>query len=64
MSTFISPSTSDDSVRSQDKDLLELAAATEVNDEQARMLRDGMELLVEYLGTAREGWDDEDAPIH
>ena len=46
------------------QDLLELAGATEVNDEQARMLRDGMELLVGYLGSAREGWEDEDAPIH
>src|SRR5262245_23369807 len=34
------------------QDLLELAGATEVTDEQARMLRDGMELLVGYLGNS------------
>jgi hypothetical protein len=46
------------------QDLLELAGATEVSDQQARLLRDGMELLVGYLGSAREGWDDEEGPIH
>ena len=46
------------------QDLLELAGATELSDEQARMLRDGMELLVGYLGSAREGWRDDKPPLH
>ena len=46
------------------QDLLELVGATEISDEQARMLRDGVELLVGYLGMARVGWDDDDAPMH
>jgi hypothetical protein len=37
------------------QDLLELAGATDINERQARMLRDGMELRVGYLGTARDG---------
>jgi hypothetical protein len=46
------------------QDLLELAGATEINDEQARMLRDGMEVLVGYLASAREGWEEDDGPLH
>ena len=42
--------------------LLELAGATEVNDDQLRLVRDGMELLVGYLGPVREGWEEEDGP--
>ena len=45
-------------------DLLEVTAADEVTDEHARLLRDGMELLVGYLASARDGWGDEDAPVH
>jgi len=45
-------------------DLLELAGATELNDQQTRPVRDGMELLVGYLASVRDGWDDEDAPVH
>jgi len=45
-------------------DLLELAATTEITDDQARLLRDAMELLVGYLASVREGWEDEDAQIH
>jgi len=44
--------------------LLELLGATEINDEQARMLRDGMELLVGYLGTARDVGEDQEEPMH
>ncbi len=45
-------------------DLLELAGATELNDDQARLVRDGMELLVGYLASVRDGLEDEDGPIH
>jgi len=45
------------------QDLVELAGASEVSDEHARLLRDRMELLVGYLAPVREGWEDEDAPI-
>jgi len=46
------------------RDLLELVGATELTDEQTQLLKDGMQLLVGYLGAVRAGWDDEDAPIH
>ncbi len=48
------------------QDLLDLLGATELNDEQTRLLRDGMELLVGYLASVREGWEGEGegAPIH
>jgi hypothetical protein len=46
------------------QDLLALLGASQINDNQARMLRDGMELLVGYLASVRDGWEDEDAPIH
>ena len=46
------------------RDLLELVGATELTDEQTRLLKDGMQLLVGYLGAVRAGWDDEDAPMH
>jgi hypothetical protein len=45
-------------------DLLELAGATELNDKQARLVRDGMELLVGYLASVRDGWEDEGTPVH
>ena len=44
-------------------DLLELAGATELNDQQTRLVRDGMELLVGYLASMRDGWEDDDAPM-
>jgi hypothetical protein len=43
--------------------LLDLLGATEVKDKQARLMRDGMELLVGYLATVRDEWKDNDAPI-
>jgi len=33
-------------------DLLELAEATEINDQQPQLVRDGMELLAGYLASA------------
>jgi hypothetical protein len=45
-------------------DLLELVGATELDDEQARLVRDGMELLVGYLAWMRDGWEDDEAPVH
>ena len=45
-------------------DLLELARAIELNDQQTRLVRDGMELLVGYLASVREGWEDENGPLH
>ena len=46
------------------QDLLALIGTTEISDEQARMLREGMEVLVGYLASVRDGWEDEDAQIH
>ena len=46
------------------QDLLALLGTTEISDQQARMLRAGMEVLVGYLASVRDGWEDEDAPIH
>ena len=46
------------------QDLLSLLGATEINDDEARLLRDGMELLVGYLASVREGWEDEGTEIH
>ena len=45
-------------------DLLELGGAIELNDQQARLVRDGMELLVGYLASARDGWEDQEDSIH
>lgn len=45
-------------------DLLELASATELNDQQTRLVRDGMELLVGYLTSVRDGRGDADEPLH
>jgi len=45
-------------------DLLEFAGATELNDQQARLVRDGMELLVGYLASIRDGGEDEHRPVH
>jgi hypothetical protein len=38
--------------------------ATEISDDQARLLRDGVELLVGYLATVRDGLKDDDGPVH
>jgi len=46
------------------QDLLELLGTTAIKDEQARLLRDGMEILVGYLAAARDGWEDDDGKIH
>jgi hypothetical protein len=46
------------------QDLLGLLGTTEISEDQARMLREGMEVLVGYLASVRDGWEDEDAPIH
>ena len=45
-------------------DLLELAGATELNDQQARLVHDGMELLVGYLASIRDGWREDEGSIH
>jgi hypothetical protein len=46
------------------QDLLTLLRTTEISDDQARILREGMEVLVGYLASVRDGGEDEDAPIH
>jgi hypothetical protein len=46
------------------QDPLDLVGATEIKDDQARLLRDGMELFVGYLASVRDGWENDDAPIH
>ena len=45
------------------QDLLELAGATEFTDDHAQILKDGLQLLVGYLASVRDGWED-DAPVH
>ena len=46
------------------KDLLALLGTTKISDDQARILREGMEVLVGYLASVRDGWEDEDAYVH
>jgi hypothetical protein len=46
------------------QDLLPLLRTTEIIDAQARILREGMEVLVGYLASVRDGWEGEDAPVH
>ena len=46
------------------QDLLGLLGTTEISEDQARILREGMEVLVGYLASVRDGWEDETAPIH
>ena len=36
----------------------------EITVDQARLLRDGMEILTGYLGNVVEGTDDEGEPVH
>ena len=45
------------------RDVFELAGATKLTDEHARLLRDGMQLLVGYLASVQEGWEDEEGPV-
>jgi hypothetical protein len=46
------------------QDLLALIGTTKISDDQARILREGMEVLVGYLASVRDGWEEGDAPIH
>jgi hypothetical protein len=46
------------------QDFLALIGTSEISDDQARILQEGMEVLVGYLATVRDGWEDEDVPIH
>jgi hypothetical protein len=46
------------------QDLLALLGTTKISDDQAKMLREGMEVLVGYLASARDGWEEGDAPVH
>jgi hypothetical protein len=46
------------------QDLLALLGVAEISDNQARILREGMEVLVGYLASVRDRWEGEDAPIH
>ena len=46
------------------QDFLGLLGTTKISGDQARMLREGMEVLVGYLASVRDGWDDEGAPVH
>ncbi len=44
------------------QDFLGLLGTTEISEDQARISREGMEVLVGYLAS-RNGWEDEDVPI-
>ncbi len=46
------------------QDLLGLLGTAKITDNQARILREGMEVLVGYLASVRDGWEDEGQPIH
>jgi len=46
------------------QDFLSLLGTTKISDDQARMLREGMEVLVGYLASVRDGWEVEGEPIH
>jgi hypothetical protein len=41
---------------------LALIGTTEISDDQARMLEGGG--VVGYLASVRDGWEDEETPIH
>jgi len=45
-------------------ELVNLAGATELTDDHAQLLKDGMQLLVGYLASVRDGWEDEEGPVH
>jgi hypothetical protein len=45
-------------------DLLRLLGAAEINEEQAKLLRDGMLTLVGYLGLMFDDDEDEDNTVH
>lgn len=42
-------------------DLLHLADIVKIGNEQAALLRDGMEMLVSYLGNMQDGMDENNA---
>jgi hypothetical protein len=46
------------------QDLLGLLGTSKISDAQARMLREGMEVLVGHLASVRDGWENEHAPVH
>jgi hypothetical protein len=46
------------------QDLLGLLGTTEISDDQARILREGIEVLVGYLASVRDGWEEKDTPVH
>jgi hypothetical protein len=46
------------------QDFLALLGTTKISDNQARILRAGMEVLVGYLATVRDGCEGEDEPVH
>ena len=45
------------------QDFLALLGTTKISDNQARLLREGMGVLVGNLASVRDRWEDEDAPI-
>ena len=46
------------------QDLLGLLGTTEVRDDQARIRREGMEVLVGYLASVSDGWEGEGEQLH
>jgi hypothetical protein len=46
------------------QDFLALIGTSEISDDQARILREGMEVLVGYLASMRDRGESDDAPIH
>jgi hypothetical protein len=38
--------------------------STKINEKQARTLREEMEVLAGHLASVRDGWEDEEAPMH
>jgi hypothetical protein len=51
----MSPTTGSASARIPHSDLRHLGDVVETGDEQTALLRDGMEVLVGYLGNVRDG---------
>jgi hypothetical protein len=45
------------------EDLLCLLATTDISDEHARILREGREVLVDYIASVRDGLED-NGPMH
>jgi hypothetical protein len=46
------------------QDLLGLLGTTEISNDQARISRERMEVLVGYLASVRDGWEDDGALVH